>query len=375
MRSEEQAAPPHILVDSHTHVLPNPLASKIRNYFVTLFDNTDSAPDPIGEQMGCCGTEALEEGVKPSFPYTHDPDQLLKVLEEETAASSKASDLPSDQKSVSWVLPYAHRAGIARGLNKSTLELCLSHNAKPGIRLELVPGLTVHPDDGETEAESCVREAVRNGARVVKLHCSVGDYSVMDERLKGFFALAQRAKLPVVVHAGKSVFGTAESHDLSDISKLCAKYPKLPVILAHSGWPASLTALTLASKHANLYLDTTPVLTYCIGFPFEKSSQSTFASSLSTPATPETLLHLLLTNRILFGSDVPTVTRSREDIAQNMRQLIRNTVIRCVGKMHVEDVREVVERFSEKAEKAVFGEAALELMKGVVPEEVDRSRL
>lgn len=79
---------------------------------------------------------------------------------------------------------------MARGLNKAVLELVKEVNAQQ-MGIEVVPGCTVHPADGELpdeeggslKPEQVLEEAVKNGARVVKLHCSVGSYEVTDDRL------------------------------------------------------------------------------------------------------------------------------------------------------------------------------------------------
>lgn len=161
--------PPRITVDSHTHVLPLRLAAKIRSFFES--SGMTSLPAP----SSCCAPSD-EETIRLCYPVA--PPALLDALLEEQEGSSAI-----------WTLPYAHQAGMSSLLNTSILELSRELTEAAGRRLRVVPGLTVHPGDGEGERggslkpEEVLDKAVREGAKVAKLHCSVGDYSVLDTRL------------------------------------------------------------------------------------------------------------------------------------------------------------------------------------------------
>lgn len=165
-----ESPPPRITVDSHTHVLPLRLASKIRSFFES--SGMTSLPAPTT----CC-TPSDTDSIRLCYPV--DPPKLLDALLEEQVGSSAI-----------WTLPYAHQPGMSTLLNSSIMDLSKELTEAAGGRLRVVPGLTVHPGDGEGERgggskpEQVLEKAVREGAKVAKLHCSVGDYSVMDPRLE-----------------------------------------------------------------------------------------------------------------------------------------------------------------------------------------------
>ena len=163
--------PPIIRVDSHTHILPLPLATKIRGFFNRFFDDPTFAPPP----PSCC-SPSPPSGVKPTFVYEIEPNALVDVL--------RAEHEHDEEQAACWVLPYAHKGDMSRNLNASIRRMCEELGDK---KLRLVVGATVHPADGELEGamkpEEVLEEALAGGAKVCKLHCSVGDYSVMDPRL------------------------------------------------------------------------------------------------------------------------------------------------------------------------------------------------
>ena len=237
---QSDSTPPIIRVDSHTHILPLPLAAKIRGFFENLFDDSSLlAPPP----PPCC-SQSVPYPDKPTFSYSIDPATLVRVLQEEHAGAA-------DHQAV-WVLPYAHKPGMAQKLNKTIKDMCEELGSD---KLRLVIGATVHAGDGGNGGmlpEQVLEEALAGGAKVAKLHCSVGDYDVMDPRLRyvpnagtspnqiltslsrpssNFFRLAEAVRLPVVIHGGTSIMGTTESEDLASIGPLCRAWPHLPVIL------------------------------------------------------------------------------------------------------------------------------------------------
>ncbi|KAK4703636.1 hypothetical protein P7C70_g2582, partial [Phenoliferia sp. Uapishka_3] len=323
-----------------------------------MFDDPSLTPPP----SPCCSS--LPPTQKPTFIYPINPPELVAALLEE-------HDDETEQAAV-WVLPYAHKPGMSRKLNEAIREQCEQLSSQ---KLRLVVGCTVHAGDGEEGGllpEEVLSEALEGGAKAAKLHCSVGDYDVLDRRLRQFYKLAEAARIPVVIHGGLSIMGTTSTEDLAHIGPLCREFPLLPVILgtvspnsssasnkahnifvsqAHAGHPSTETALLLCALHPNLYLDTTPVLDQLISFP------------KSTP--PSQLLSLVLKGRILFGSDTPTVTVTRSYLAFDVRRWIREAVAKCVGSLGIEDMYAEMGRIGEEAERMVFGEAASRLESGV----------
>lgn len=130
---------------------------------------------------------------------------------------------------------------------------------KGGIK-KAIRAFTVHPDDGFKGVEETTLAALLQGnAKVAKLHCSVGRYSVLNENLKPFWELANQVLFPIVVHFGSSESGNTATQELFDIEELIKSYPDVRLLIAHSGHPAVIRGIRLAMQYEHVYLDTTPV--------------------------------------------------------------------------------------------------------------------
>ena len=269
------------IVDSHVHILPEPLASKIRAFFDAHL------PGPL--------------------KYATEPHAIVEQL----AAAGIAS---------AWTLPYAHRPGIADDLNRSMVSLVEGLADGP---VELVAGLTVHPGDAHPGA--IVRHAVQVlGSKVLKLHCSVGDFSITDPRLCSVWEVAAGSRLPVVLHLGRSISGETEARDLAGLSHVAIANPTVPLIVAHCGSPATGEVLDLLRRHPNIYADLTPVIV--------------------EPVLPEPESVEELHSRILLGTDAPNV-----------------------GLDAAEVISAIMDRYSETARAAILGGNARRLLSDIRP--------
>lgn len=230
------------IVDAHTHLLPPRLAAAIRRFF--------DAHLPGG----------LAFGIEPG------------PLREAMAAAGVVEV---------WTLPYAHTTGMAAGLNADTARLAA---ALSDDRLRVVPGCTVHPDDGDPVAD--VDQAVTvEGCRVLKLHCSVGGYRLDAASLQPVLARCGELGVPVVVHVGHDVSGRTTAEELQGLGAIADRHPTTAIIVAHSAHPATGAAVDLLDRHPNVYLDLTPVVTETVAL---------CAGDLQRHA-----------GRILLGSDCP----------------------------------------------------------------------
>lgn len=237
------------VVDSHVHLLPGRLGEKVRAFF----DAGLSATTPLA--------------------YPNDHDAVLTTVHSEGVDSI-------------WTLPYAHKPGVAAGLNAASAETVQQFAHSP---VHVVGGCTVHP--GDEDPLSIVRNAVDSlGLRVLKLHCSVGSFSINDPRLRPVFSFASERRLPVVVHLGHNVNGRTEEDELPAIAKVADDYSAMPLILAHCGHHSAPQALDLMREHPSLFADLTPVV---YEFP------DVDAQSLEE-----------MSQRILFGSDAPNTAIS-----------------------------------------------------------------
>ena len=182
------------------------------------------------------------------------------------------------------------KPGVADWLNEQMQEI-----AGAAGPLAVVPGATTHP--GEPDPTIIVRRAVEElGARVLKLHCSVGDFDADDDRLEAVWAYVEEIRLPVVVHVGHAMNGQTDGAELAPIRTVAGRHPGAVVIVAHCAFPAVEAALDAVEAHENVYADLTPVI-----------SEGPIISQARWPNVGE---------KLLFGSDAPnTAISSGEHLA------------------------------------------------------------
>ncbi len=231
------------VVDTHTHLLPARLAAAIRGFFDAHLPATLA------------------------YPLDH------RTVLDRLAAVGIAS---------AWTLPYAHRPGVAADLNAVVVALARDLADHP---VEVVPGCTAHPGDPDPAGD--VARAADAGARVVKLHCSVGRYDADDAALTGALDVAGARGLPVVVHAGHAIDGTTGAGEMAPLARAAARHPATTFVIAHLGAPAEAAATAVMDAHQNVWADLTPVID-------------------RLPAL-DAATAVCLGDRLLFGSDAPNV--------------------------------------------------------------------
>jgi len=246
------------VVDAHVHLLPPRLQAAIRGFF-----------DRNGIDSG-------------QFAYPADHGEVCDRL-----AAEGVSEV--------WSLPYARRPGSAADLNKSMASLAAAQRGGP---VRVIGGCAVHP--GDHQPLTILRSAVEDlGLRVLKLHCSVGDFTPDDPRLDPVWAYAAEVALPVVLHAGHAHDGHTDDAELEPVAEVARRHPAARVIIAHCGHTASQAALGLVAGHQHVYADLTPVI--------------------HRPVRPSAAQLTALAGKLLFGSDAPntglTVTQLLDGLA------------------------------------------------------------
>lgn len=234
-----------MVVDSHVHLLPGRLGAKVRAIF---------------EDLG---------GYDLAYPAEH---------------GSICEQLAAEGVSQVWTLPYAHREGVARSLNQAALATAGEDHA-----VAIVAGATVHPHDEDPVA--IVRDAVEDGgARVLKLHCSVGSFGPLDPGLEAVWEYVEEIRLPVVVHAGRSVDGVSAHEDLRPLDELARRHPEARVVIAHCGHDQEAEALRIVAAHPQVHADLTPVVRRLVQLTPEQAAA--------------------FSDRLLFGTDAPNTELS-----------------------------------------------------------------
>jgi predicted TIM-barrel fold metal-dependent hydrolase len=183
-------------------------------------------------------------------------------------------------------LHYAHRPGLAAGLNAYVLDLAR--------RLpQVIPTATVFP--GERGARELLRRALGEGARGVKVHCHVQKVAPDDPRLDEVFEEATAARVPVVMHAGREPSSPAYAVDTralcsaAAVARVLTRHPGLTLVVPHLGADEFAAYEALLDRFPGLYLDTTMVLAGYFRF------------------APDPGLLARRAGRLLYGSDAPNV--------------------------------------------------------------------
>lgn len=245
---------PRLVVDAHVHLLPPRLQAAIRGFF---------------HARGFPGD---------GFAYPADPAEACDRLAAEGIGEV-------------WSLPYARRPGSAADLNTAMARFAAAH--AEGAAVRVIGGCTVHPADGDPA--SLVRTAVEDlGLRVLKLHCSVGDFAPDDRRLDPVWEYVSAVALPVVLHAGHAPDGHTEAAELAPVAAVARRHPAARIIIAHCGHAASDEALRLVAEHPGVHADLTPVL--------------------RQPVRPDPVQLAALAGKLLFGSDAPNTGLTVSDL-------------------------------------------------------------
>lgn len=231
-----------MIVDAHVHLLPDRLAAAIRRFF-----DERMTPGLVSRAL--------------AYPPGHiDARQALVA-----AGVARC-----------WSLPYAHKPGVARELNRWMAD---TFTDDPIV----VPGATVHPGDA---VENVVREAGGPlGLEVFKLHCSVGRFDADDSRLEPLWRFVSSTARPVVVHAGHAENGTTTADEIAPIARVARRWPEALIVVAHCGAPAVEATLALLRETRSPCADLTP-----IGRTLAPVTRAAIAG---------------LESRLLFGSDAP----------------------------------------------------------------------
>lgn len=184
---------------------------------------------------------------------------------------------------------YAHREGIAEGLNQWNLQI-----------LDEYPDLycfaAYHPGDANALAYA---ENILKHRRVlgIKLHLHVQCIYPHDRRLFPLYELITGYKKRLLLHVGSGPLGN-EFVGLDHFKKLLTQFPGLPANIAHMGQFEYQGFMDLLDDHPALYLDT--------AFSFFKEQQGKGGYNLGCGPLEK------YKDRILYGSDFPNLILPRE---------------------------------------------------------------
>jgi predicted TIM-barrel fold metal-dependent hydrolase len=183
---------------------------------------------------------------------------------------------------------YAHRRGIAQGLNDWNLQVLAETP-------DLYCFAAFHPEDedGLTMAENLLENPRILG---FKLQLLVQRFSPDDERLFPLYEMVMDKGKRLLFHVGTGPVGN-EFVGIDPFRRLLARYPELPAIVAHMGALEYGAFGELLADHPRLMMDTAFAFLPNLGFMFNLGQGFLERHR----------------ERILYGSDFPNILFPRED--------------------------------------------------------------
>jgi predicted TIM-barrel fold metal-dependent hydrolase len=112
----------------------------------------------------------------------------------------------------------------------------------------LIPFCRLDPFDGPVaEAERCIAK----GARGIKLHPRAQEFAFDGSELEGIFAVAEQARVPILIHAGRGLPPIAEG-----LARLALRHPDVVLILAHGAICDQGILTSMLAEHPGVLYDT-----------------------------------------------------------------------------------------------------------------------
>jgi predicted TIM-barrel fold metal-dependent hydrolase len=241
---------PDRIIDFHVHLFPDKLFDAIRRYFI----------------------KAYRLRIRYDFYYR----ECIAYLRQHGVEKIVYSN-------------YAHREGIAEGLNRWNRQI-----------LEEYPDLYCfaahHPGDANALSDA---ENILQHPRVlgIKLHFHVQRLYPYDQRLLPLYDLIMSRKKRLLIHIGSGPLGN-EFVGVAPFRKLLSLCPTLPAVIAHMGQFEYQEFMDLLDEYPALYLDT--------AFSFFKEQQGLGGFNLGAESLEK---HK---DRIVYGSDFPNLILPRE---------------------------------------------------------------
>ncbi|HWX46217.1 MAG TPA: amidohydrolase family protein [Solirubrobacteraceae bacterium] len=111
----------------------------------------------------------------------------------------------------------------------------------------LIPFCRLDPFDGPVaEAERCLAA----GARGIKLHPRAQEFAFDGNELEGIFAVADEARVPILIHAGRGLPPIAQG-----LAELALRHPDVVLILAHGAICDQGILTSMLAEHPGVLYD------------------------------------------------------------------------------------------------------------------------
>jgi predicted TIM-barrel fold metal-dependent hydrolase len=212
-----------------------------------------------------------------------DPDGLRAMLDADDVARAVVFPLHDPERHPAYSLP-----------NDRVLEWAAQSDGR------FVPFCRLDPSDGPiAEAE----RSLANGARGFKLHPRAQAFAFADGVADAIFALAEQAKVPILIHAGRGMPPIADG-----LADLALRYPGAPLILAHAAIADQGVLTTRLAGHPSVLYDTSCFSAFDILALFSRAPAERIVFGSDPPyGSPFTGLYLLLRCAAVAGLDSQTL--------------------------------------------------------------------
>ena len=189
---------------------------------------------------------------------------------------------------------------------------------------------SVDPLQGEAAVEEARRQVLELGVRGFKFHPSVQAFDPSAEQFDPLWTQIEELGVPIIVHTGQTGAGAGTPGgwgfrlSLSNpmlLDDVAARHPRLQVIMAHPSVPWQDEAISIATHKSNTWID------------LSGWSPKYFSPALVRAA------RTYLTQKMLFGSDLPALTPDRwlKDFAllefpeDKTRMILKDNAARLLG--------------------------------------------
>ncbi|MBU1170712.1 MAG: amidohydrolase [Proteobacteria bacterium] len=213
------------------------------------------------------------------------------------SVDATAQDLVKDLKKGGTThffnMVYPFSADETDSLNAFNADFC---KKTPGA----IPFAGIHQDTPD-KARVAEKLLVHDKVAGFKLHPFIQRFDPWDPRMDPLYAFLQEAAKPVCFHTGFEAF-YGQTMPIQNLRALLRRYPHLPTVFVHMGFPELAQVFDMMDEFPELYLDATGVFVF-----LRHSFKPYLAPSLTGGVFERLLEHNLekYKDRIFFGSDHP----------------------------------------------------------------------
>ncbi len=242
-----------LIIDFHTHLFPDPLAEASRRLPVTYVPDLAALNRLRGRVRGW---------LRPLSRTLHDSQTLIRYLPESlrpaldrvggliAAPSLFFESTPEDLASEMRLHQLSQAVVIASppfASNQWVLDVCREYES-------FIPCVYA-PDSPEK-----LRELVKQGARLLKIHPSIDGKGPDDEGYLRLLEIADALKLPVILHTGcihiEGVYRSPQMSRVSNFRPWFDRFRSVPFVLAHMNYHDPNEALDICTEFPRTFVDT-----------------------------------------------------------------------------------------------------------------------